>query len=30
MRCTFWWKQPLLINVTESLPGDKEDEGGDT
>jgi hypothetical protein len=28
--CTFWWEQPLSINVAESLPGDKEDESDDT
>jgi hypothetical protein len=29
-RCTFWWKQPLSIDVAESLPGDKDDQGDDT
>jgi hypothetical protein len=29
-RCTFWWEQPLSIDVAESLPGDKEDERDDT
>jgi hypothetical protein len=24
-RCTFWWEQPMSINIAESLPGDKGD-----
>ncbi len=28
--CTFWWEQPLSINVAESLPGDEEDKSNDT
>ncbi len=28
--CTFWWEQPLSIDIVESLPGDEEDEGDDT
>ncbi len=27
MHCTFWWEQPLSLDVTESLPGDEEDDG---
>jgi hypothetical protein len=26
---TFWWEQPLSIDVSESLPGDEEDESND-
>jgi hypothetical protein len=29
MCCTFWWEQPMSINVAKSLPGDKEDMGDD-
>jgi hypothetical protein len=29
-RRTFWWEQPLSINVAESLQRDKEDESNDT
>jgi hypothetical protein len=29
-RRTFWWEQPLSIDVAESLPGDEEDESNDT
>jgi hypothetical protein len=29
-RCTFWWEQPLSIDVAESLPGDEDDKGDDT
>ncbi len=29
-RRTFWWEQPLSIDVAESLPGDEEDESIDT
>jgi hypothetical protein len=28
--CTFWWEQPLSIDVAESLPGDKDDKSDDT
>jgi hypothetical protein len=28
-RCTFWWEQPMLINVEESLLGDEGDIGDD-
>ena len=28
-RCTFWCEQSLSINVTESLPEDKDDKGYD-
>jgi hypothetical protein len=27
---TFWWEQPLAIDVVESLMGDEEDKSGDT
>ncbi len=28
--CTFWWEQPLSLDVARPLPpGDKEDKGGD-
>jgi hypothetical protein len=27
--CTFWWEQPMSINVAESLPGNKGDMGDD-
>jgi hypothetical protein len=27
---TFWWEQPLSINIAESLSGDKEDKSNDT
>jgi hypothetical protein len=29
-RRTFWWEQPLSIDVAESLLGDKEDDSNDT
>ncbi len=27
--CTLWWEQPLSLDLMESLPGDKENEGDD-
>ncbi len=29
-RHTFWWEQPLPIDVAEPLLGDKDDKGDDT
>jgi hypothetical protein len=29
MRCTFWWEQPMSVDIAESLPGDEEDMGDD-